>query len=53
VLYQRTPYRLPMRLAAGDHVDILAAGAYTASYSSVAFNGFAPLPTYCVGQGGG
>ncbi|HEY3749157.1 MAG TPA: type III PLP-dependent enzyme [Pseudonocardiaceae bacterium] len=52
VLYQRTPYRLPMRLAAGDHVDILAAGAYTASYSSVAFNGFAPLPTYCVGQGG-
>jgi ornithine decarboxylase len=50
VLYQHTPYRLPLSLAAGDHVDLLAAGAYTASYSSVAFNGFAPLPTYCVGQ---
>jgi ornithine decarboxylase len=49
VIYQRTPYRLPLALAAGDHVDILGAGAYTASYSSVSFNGFAPLPTYCVG----
>ncbi|HEX3780174.1 MAG TPA: type III PLP-dependent enzyme [Pseudonocardiaceae bacterium] len=48
VIYQHTDYRLPLRLAAGDRVDILAAGAYTASYSSVAFNGFAPLPTYCV-----
>jgi ornithine decarboxylase len=48
VIYQRTPYRLPLALAPGDHVDILCAGAYTASYSSVSFNGFAPLPTYCV-----
>jgi ornithine decarboxylase len=48
VIYQRTPYRLPLALASGDHVDILCAGAYTASYSSVSFNGFAPLPTYCV-----
>jgi ornithine decarboxylase len=50
VIYQHTPYRLPLSLAAGDHVDILGAGAYTASYSSVSFNGFAPLPTYCVGN---
>jgi ornithine decarboxylase len=50
VLYQHTPYRLPLALAAGDHIDILGAGAYTASYSSVSFNGFAPLPTYCVGH---
>lgn len=50
VIYQRTPYRLPLALAAGDHVDILCAGAYTASYSSISFNGFAPLPTYCVGH---
>ncbi|HVV25233.1 MAG TPA: type III PLP-dependent enzyme [Pseudonocardiaceae bacterium] len=49
VIYQRRPYRLPLALAAGDHVDILSAGAYTASYSSVSFNGFAPLRTYCVG----
>ncbi len=49
VLYQRTPYRLPTALRAGDHVDILDAGAYTASYSSVSFNGFPPLPTHVVG----
>lgn len=49
VIYQRTPYRLPLALAEGDHVDILSAGAYTASYSSISFNGFGPLPTYCVG----
>jgi ornithine decarboxylase len=48
VIYQRTPYRLPLALASGDHVDILSAGAYTASYSSVSFNGFAPLPTYVI-----
>ncbi|EWC58917.1 Ornithine decarboxylase [Actinokineospora spheciospongiae] len=49
VIYQHTPYRLPLALRAGDHVDILDAGAYTASYSSVSFNGFPPLPTHFVG----
>lgn len=48
VLYQNTCYELPLDLRAGDHVDLLGAGAYTASYSSVAFNGFPPLATYCV-----
>jgi ornithine decarboxylase len=52
VLYQRTPYRLPLALTAGDHVDILSAGAYSASYASVGFNGFPPLRTYCVRAGG-
>lgn len=51
VLYQRTPYRLPLALVAGDHVDILGTGAYTTSYSSISFNGFAPLRTYCIGTG--
>lgn len=49
VLYQHTRYELPLALRTGDHVDILAAGAYTASYSSVGFNGFPPLPTHCIG----
>jgi ornithine decarboxylase len=49
VLYQRTPYRLPLTLQAGDHVDIHSTGAYTQSYSSVSFNGFPPLKTYFVG----
>jgi len=48
VLYQNTCYQLPLDLRAGDHVDLLGAGAYTSSYSSVAFNGFPPLATYCV-----
>ncbi|NIH79515.1 type III PLP-dependent enzyme [Amycolatopsis viridis] len=48
VVYQRTPYELPLSLRAGDRLDILDAGAYTASYSSVAFNGIPPLPTYCL-----
>ena len=50
VLYQHTPYRLPLALRAGDRVDIHDAGAYTASYSSVSFNGIPPLPTYFVGE---
>jgi diaminopimelate decarboxylase/spermidine synthase len=44
VLYQR--YRLPVTLCPGDRVDVESAGAYTASYASTEFNGFAPLPTY-------
>ncbi|WP_236788480.1 type III PLP-dependent enzyme [Amycolatopsis sp. GM8] len=48
VLYQHTPYELPLALKAGDPVDILDAGAYTASYSSVSFNGIEPLRTYCL-----
>lgn len=48
VLYQHTPYELPLALKAGDRLDILDAGAYTASYSSVSFNGIEPLRTYCL-----
>ena len=46
VLYQEYP--LPVTLGPGDRVEIDDAGAYTASYASVAFNGFPPLPTYFV-----
>lgn len=51
VLYQQTPYRLPHSLSSGDRLDILAAGAYTASYSSVSFNGIEPLRTFCISGG--
>lgn len=51
VLYQRTPYHLPLDLRAGELVDILSTGAYTASYGSVAFNGFAPPATICITDG--
>jgi ornithine decarboxylase len=48
VLYRRLPTLLPLDLAAGDAVDLLHAGAYTASYASVGFNGFGPLPVHVV-----
>jgi ornithine decarboxylase len=48
ILYQRTEYSLPVDLAIGDPVDFLSAGAYTASYASVEFNGFPPIRTYHV-----
>ena len=48
ILYEKTDYRLPLGLEVGDKVEILAAGAYTASYASVGFNGFAPIRTYCI-----
>jgi ornithine decarboxylase len=50
VLYQRTSYEMPLTLRAGDRFDIPCAGAYTASYASVNFNGIEPLRTYCLGS---
>ncbi|WP_410625506.1 type III PLP-dependent enzyme [Amycolatopsis sp. cmx-8-4] len=52
VLYQRTPYELPLSLCAGDRLDLPGTGAYTASYASVEFNGIEPLRTYCLGKWG-
>ncbi|WP_228002072.1 type III PLP-dependent enzyme [Nocardia australiensis] len=49
VLYQRTRVMLPTTLRAGDHIQILDTGAYTASYSSVSFNGFPPLTVHVSG----
>ncbi|MDP3645617.1 MAG: type III PLP-dependent enzyme [bacterium] len=48
ILYEKFKYQLPLSLRVGDRIRIHATGAYTASYASVGFNGFAPLPTYCI-----
>ena len=48
VLYEKTPYNLPVTLTVGDEVLIEATGAYTTTYASVAFNGFAPLQSYVI-----
>ena len=48
VLYETTPVDLPLALAEGDTVRLLSTGAYTSAYSTVGFNGFAPLPTRLV-----
>ncbi len=46
VLYEHRSYELPLSLQIGDRVQLLSAGAYTSSYSSVCFNGFEPLRTH-------
>jgi ornithine decarboxylase len=51
VLYERSPCLLAGDLAIGDRIRLLSAGAYTASYSSVGFNGFGPLDVHLVGDG--
>jgi ornithine decarboxylase len=48
VLYEKANYGLPVDLAIGDRLEIRAAGAYTSTYASVAFNGFEPMPCYCI-----
>jgi ornithine decarboxylase len=48
VLYERCRYELPLDLAPGDTLDFLAAGAYTTSYATAAFNGFRPPTTHCL-----
>ena len=45
VLYEKQPYPLPVSLEIGDKLLIEGTGAYTSTYSSVAFNGFPPLKT--------
>lgn len=48
ILYEKTPVELPLNLSVGDRIEILSAGAYTSSYSSVGFNGFPPLKTHII-----
>ena len=48
MLYERAGYELPLALQVGDRIEILSAGAYTASYASVGFNGFPPLDEYYI-----
>jgi ornithine decarboxylase len=48
VLYEKTPYDLPLSLTIGDEVLIEGTGAYTTTYSAIAFNGFQPLQSYVI-----
>ena len=48
VLYEKEPYLLPVSLEIGDKVLIEGTGAYTTTYSAVAFNGFEPLKAYVI-----
>ena len=46
IIYEHFKYQLPLSLEIGDRLYWLSTGAYTASYSSIEFNGFPPLKTY-------
>jgi ornithine decarboxylase len=48
VWYHDRLYELPHELRAGDHIDVLSAGAYSTSTSCAEFNGFAPTATHCI-----
>ena len=48
ILYEKTEYKMPLSLKPGDKVEILSTGAYTTTYSSVAFNGVPPLKAICI-----
>lgn len=48
VLYEKAEYKLPLSLKVGDRIRIQSCGAYTTTYSAVAFNGFEPLKSYCI-----
>lgn len=43
ILYEVNKVQLPLDLQAGDKFIIKSTGAYTTTYSTVAFNGFPPL----------
>lgn len=43
ILYEKNKVEFPIDLAAGDKVIVKTCGAYTTTYSTVAFNGFPPL----------
>ena len=48
VMYEKTPYMLPVSLQSGDRVLIHDTGAYVTSYASQNFNGFAPLEEHYI-----
>ncbi|KEG18496.1 type III PLP-dependent enzyme [Bartonella bacilliformis] len=48
VMYEKSLYLLPLSLTVGDELLIHGTGAYTATYASVAFNGFEPLRSYVI-----
>ena len=47
-LYEKSNYRLPLALTAGDRVELLATGAYVTTYASQKFNGFTPLAEHYI-----
>ncbi|MBR0655285.1 type III PLP-dependent enzyme [Plastoroseomonas arctica] len=47
-LYEKSNYRLPMALEAGDRVELISTGAYVTTYAAQSFNGFKPLAEHYI-----
>ena len=47
-LYEKSNYRLPLALEAGDRVELLSTGAYVTTYAAQSFNGFKPLAEHYI-----
>jgi len=45
-MYENYKYEFPEDIKEGDLLLIMTTGAYTSSYASINFNGFAPIKTY-------
>ena len=48
IMYENYNYGLPEDLEIGDRMYWLSTGAYTTTYSAIAFNGFPPLAEYVI-----
>ncbi|MBE7620595.1 type III PLP-dependent enzyme [Gluconacetobacter entanii] len=48
IMYEKTPYNLPLGLESGDRVELLSTGAYVSTYCSTGFNGLAPLTEHYI-----
>jgi len=48
VLYEHATYEIPVAIQPGDRLVFGNAGAYTTTYASIGFNGFAPLREHFV-----
>ena len=49
ILYGNNRFMLPEDLQIGDIIQIQSTGAYTTTYTSIAFNGFSPFETHFIG----
>lgn len=47
-LYEKSNYRLPLKLDCGDRVELLSTGAYVTTYAAQSFNGFRPLAEHYI-----
>ena len=48
IMYEKTPYNLPLGLESGDRIELLSTGAYVSTYCSTGFNGLAPLSEHYI-----